>query len=146
MSDRVAGALLVVIGATYTALALTLQAAFFTDPLGPRFVPTAIGLFLMASASAIMIRPTRGISWPERWVWTKVVVALFVFIGYAYLLEPVGFLISTTLAFGLFSRLFGAPYWRGFLAGALFSLVLYAIFVWALDLYLPVGDVLEAWL
>lgn len=144
MSDRIVGALLMLLGGAYVALAFAFEAAFFTDPLGPRFVPVAIGLFMIGSAAALLVRPTRGVRWPGRRVWRKLVAALLVFVGYAYLLEPVGFIVATTVAFALFSRLFAAPYWRAFLAGAVFAGVLFALFVGALDLYLPAGAWFEA--
>lgn len=143
MSDRIAGILLVVLAIAYTVVAWGFRATFFTDPLGARFVPIAIGLFLLVTAAVLAARPTAAVEWPHRRTWLVLVVALVAFVAYAYLLEPLGFVIATTLVFAVFALIFEAGVVRGLLAGALFAGALYAVFAWALDLYLPTGTLVR---
>jgi putative tricarboxylic transport membrane protein len=89
------------------------------------------------------VRAQPTAKWPPRHVWPALVTGLIAFILYAYLLEPLGFMLATTLFFIVFGHLFAAKLWQGAVAGIGFSVVLYMVFVWGLHLYLPVGNIFE---
>ncbi len=65
---------------------------------------------------------------------------------YAYILEPLGFPISTFLLGTVSCLLFGAIIKTSIYAGALFSLVISFIFIVLLDISLPLGEVFAGFL
>ncbi|ADI13269.1 tripartite tricarboxylate transporter TctB family protein [Truepera radiovictrix] len=143
MSDRVAALLLLLLALFFGLEALSYRAGDFTDALGARAFPLAVTALLVPSALYLLLRPQPDKPWPPAPVWGVLGVAVATFIAYALLLEPLGFIFATTLFFVVFGAFFAAPWWRSALAGLAFSAALYAIFVWALDLYLPVGGLFE---
>lgn len=146
MSDRIAGIFLVALSIGYLLLASTYTAEFFSDPLGARFVPGMVGTFLLVASGSLIVRRPEPAEWPDGGTLLSLAIALAGFVAYALVLEPFGFVVSTTLVFTLFAALFGAALWKGFLTGVLFSSVLYLLFVRALSLYLPIGDLFERFL
>lgn len=143
MSDRITGVALLLVALAYGIEAWGFRATFYTDPLGARAFPLAIAVFLAPLAMFLIGRPQFAAKWPDLPAWPPLVVVLATFVGYALLLEPLGFFIATSLVFVVFALLYRISAWRGLVAGALFSAGLYALFVWGLSLYLPVGDLLE---
>jgi hypothetical protein len=59
------------------------------------------------------------------------------------IVDTVGFFIATTMVFIVYGLLFDARWWKTAIAGVLASFALYALFVWALDMYLPVGEIFK---
>lgn len=141
MSDRIAGLLLMLVALAYGFAAWSFRATFFTDPLGARFVPIAVAVFLLVSAAVLTARPKADIEWPHRNTWLVLTFGLIAFIAYAYLLDPLGFVLATTLVFAVFAKIFGASWLKGLVAGLLFAGTLYAVFSWGLGLFLPTGDI-----
>lgn len=141
MSDRIAGILLMVLAVAFGLAALDYRATFFTDPLGARFVPLVLSVFLLVCAAVLAARPKADIEWPHRRTWFVLLVGLAAFVAYAYLLEPLGFVVATTLVFAVFARVFAAGWMKGLVAGLVFAASLYAVFAWGLGLYLPTGDI-----
>lgn len=143
MSDRIAAIFLVVLCVGYLLLTATYTARTFSDPLGARFVPGGVGFFLLATSLVLIFRPPERVEWPDGGTLRSLGIALAGFVAYAYLLEPIGFVLATTLVFTLFAWVFGAALWKGLMVGTIFSVTLYYLFVYALALYLPFGDLLE---
>lgn len=143
MSDRVTAVLLLLLALWFGLEAWSYRAGDFTDNLGARAFPLAVTALLAPSALYLLFRAGPGSDWPGARVWPVLAVGVATFIGYGLLLEPLGFIVSTTLFFIIFGVLFSATLWRSLLAGVIFSAALYAIFVWALGLYLPIGDLIE---
>ena len=69
----------------------------------------------------------------------SLVVSLVVLVVYAMLLEPLGFVISTTLAVGTLSWRMGAPARNAFLTGLISAVVVFVLFNYGLALSLPAG-------
>ena len=143
MSDRIFSVLLIAVAGLFAALTQTFSVSLFADPLGPRFVPVAISVFLTGAAVALFIKPTHEAVWPAGAKLARLGVTLAVFVVYANALNPLGFVLATTLAFAAFATLFYAPPLRAAVAGLIFSLVAYGVFSVLLDLYLPTGAWLE---
>ncbi|MDZ7799746.1 MAG: tripartite tricarboxylate transporter TctB family protein [Trueperaceae bacterium] len=145
MSDRIAGGVTIAIAVAFMALAFTFRAGRFSDPLGARFVPIAIGVLVIAACVALLVKPRTTTTWPEAPTWARLALCLVAFVAYGYMLVPLGFIVATTLAFALFALLFRGPPLRSVVAAVLFSVAAYALFSMALDLYLPTGRLFEGW-
>jgi putative tricarboxylic transport membrane protein len=146
MSDRITGILLLLLATAFGVEALGFRATFFSDPLGARAFPLAIAGFLIPLSLILTFKPSAGAAWPQVSAWPPLVVVLVTFVVYALLLEPLGFVIATTLVFAVFAWLYRVKARFGLVTGLIFSAVLYAIFVRGLGLYLPVGDLVERWI
>ena len=59
--------------------------------------------------------------------------------AYAYLLEPLGFIVSTFLAVMVLGWLLGARLWQAGAAGVAIAVVLFVLFDTLLGLPLPAG-------
>lgn len=145
MSDRIASGVLIAIAVAFVAMAISIQPSPFTDPLGARWVPVLIGLFVVGSAVALLVQPRSKTRWPDAGTGSRLLVCLAGFIAYGFAMNPLGFIVSTTLAYTLFAVLFRGTPLRSLFAGAVFSVACYLIFSVALDLYLPTGKVFAGW-
>jgi len=143
-SERVAGALLILLGLAVGAEATTFNVSFLADPVGPKALPLLSALIFIGSGLLLVARPGAGPVWPARPVAVRMVAAAAAFGAFAALLRPVGFVVATTATVGVLSWLFGAS-WRRSLGAALgLSVALWYLFVWLLGLPLPLGAAWEA--
>ncbi len=117
----------------------------FRNP-GPGFLPFGTGLILGGLALAVLTKTLGGKSsgnkafWAERSRWPKVFLTLASIFAYGFLLEPLGFLLTTFLAMGFLFRIVEPQRWRTVIAGAFFSaLGAYLIFETWLKVELPKG-------
>lgn len=145
MSDRVAAGVMIVLAAVFIALAFTFTAGRFSDPLGARFVPIAVGVFVIAASIALLYQPRSKVDWPDTGTRVRLAACLAGFVAYGYMMIPLGFIVATTIAFTLFALLFRGRPLASVLAAAVFSVAAYALFSMALDLYLPTGRLFEGW-
>lgn len=141
---------------------------FASDPLGPRAFPLLAallialgGAFGIASARA---RPGQGAGQastpgstaapaptPEPGpahtpalpstasAGLRTTAAVVSFLLFALLLDPLGFVAATALEFTVLAVLFGGTAVRGFLAGLVFAVLVFLLFVQGLGLALPLG-------
>ncbi len=143
MTDRIAASVLIAISLAFIGMAFAIQRSFFTDPVGAKFVPIFVGVFLIGACVALLLRPRSHTQWPDAATWRRLLICLAGFIGYGLLMNPLGFIASTTIAFTLFALLFHGKPLRSVLAGAGFAVASYLLFSLALDLYLPTGRIFE---
>lgn len=70
-----------------------------------------------------------------RWVW----LGFAILVLYAFLIEPLGYLLSTVLFFVVYLRVFGGYRWTPIVAGSL-AIAVSATYLWAkLEMMLPRG-------
>lgn len=143
MSDRIASGVLIAVSIAFIVMATRVEISFFSDPVGPKLVPIVIGVFLIGASLALLFQPRSTPSWPDAPTWVRLALCLAGFVLYGYLLNPIGFIAATTVAYTLFAILFRGKPLPALLAGAVFSLASYALFSMALDLYLPTGRIFE---
>ena len=136
--------MLIAVSVAFIAMALAIKTSFFTDPLGAKFVPIFVGVFLIGACVALLVRPLSQTEWPAPATWRRMVLCLLGFIGYGFLMNPLGFIAATTIAFTLFALLFHGKPLNSLLAGATFAVAAYLLFDVALDLYLPTGRLFQA--
>lgn len=141
---RLLGAGLVAAAAGAAAVdALTFRVHFPTDPLGPAAFPLAGALLMGLGAVSFWLDPTPAAAWPGRDALTRIGLAILSFLTYALLLAPLGFVVATTLEFAVLAALFGGRPARSLVTGVVFSMALFALFVYALGLPLPLGFLLS---
>ena len=141
--DRILGLGLLVLAVAYGWAAQQWPEPFGgAEGVGPETFPTILSVVLVAGSLYLMIKPDPDAQWPVGKSALELVISLVVLVVYTLLLEPLGFVISTTLAVGTLSwRMGGAPL-RAFLTGLSSAVVVFVLFNYGLDLSLP-GGLLE---
>lgn len=140
LGDRVLGLGLLVLAVAYGWAAQQWPEPFGgAEGVGPETFPTILSVVLVAGSLYLMIRPDPDAQWPVRKSALELVVSLLVLVVYAFLLEPLGFVISTTLAVGTLSWRMGAAPRRAFVTGLASAVVVFVLFNYGLSLSLPAG-------
>ena len=139
-SDRVLGAIGLLGAAWYTITARTFDGTGFgSGPVGPKTLPTAIGILFGLLSLYLIIRPDQSPTWPTRragWQIALVVGASYV---YGQIIQPVGFILSSALMTIIIGILFRAPLTKLIPMSVLFPTVLAFVFNNWLSLRLPAG-------
>ncbi len=136
MTDRLIGLLLLALSIGYGVTAGSFQASF-GDPLGPAAFPMIVAVPVATLSLAMMIWPGPDAVWSLGRPMLMQGAALAVLLGYALLLEPLGFPLATALSVALLARLIGAAWLHGLIAGAGLAAILFFVFDWLLNLPLP---------
>lgn len=136
MTDRIVGLVLFALSIGYGVIAYGFEASF-GDPLGPSAFPMIIAVPAAMISLALVLKPGPDAVWPAGRPLMMQGAALAVLIGYALLLEPLGFPLATALGVTLLARLIGAGWIQGLAAGAGLAGFLYYLFDRLLDLPLP---------
>ena len=99
MTDRLSGLVLLAFALWFGVLAWRLPQSFFSDPVGSRTFPLVIAVFLVPLALLLMLRPSSGaVAWPPRSSLLPLALTVIILLAYAWLLQPLGFLVATFLA------------------------------------------------
>lgn len=139
-NDRVFGVLMIVLAVAYGWAATQFPEPFGgTEVVGPETFPQLLAVVLTLSSLYMVVRPDPDNAWPWSRTGVELVVAVIVLALYAGLLEPLGFIVSTTLAVGTLCWRMGARPLKAFVTGALSGVVVFIIFNFLLDLQLPLG-------
>ncbi|MDW7746404.1 tripartite tricarboxylate transporter TctB family protein [Halomonas sp.] len=139
-NDRTFGILMIVLAVAYGWGATQLPAPFGgSEAVGPETFPLLLAVVLGLSSLYMIVRPDPDNAWPWSRTGVELVVAVVVLVLYAALLEPLGFIISTTLAVGTLCWRMGSAPVRAYLTGAASGVVVFLVFNFALDLALPLG-------
>ncbi len=102
-SDRIFGLVATVLALAYIVSANQTQISFLTDPVGPKGFPILIGIIWAISAMFMVLRPDPQPEWPGLRTFGALAFAVFILVGYAYALKPLGFLLPTAVAAGVLS-------------------------------------------
>lgn len=138
--DRLLGLGLMVLAVAYGWVAQQWPEPFGgAETVGPETFPTILAVVLVAGGIYLMIKPDPDAQWPLGKSALELVVSLLVLVVYAMLLEPLGFVISTTLAVGTLSWRMGANPRGAFVTGLISAVVVFALFNYGLSLNLPAG-------
>ena len=152
--DRVVAILTIPIAIFLIYLAYSAPRSNIRQTLGPEAMPIAVLSLIIVCAVFIFINstaekekttpPTDAAAPPSIRVrlekYKTVVLVVFGLLVYGAMLEPVGFVISTTLLVFYSAQLFEKEKWvRNLIVSSLFSLSVYYSFVHLLDVLLPEG-------
>jgi len=139
-SDRVAGALLVVLALLIALESRAFTVGFVTDPLGPKAFPLVAAGLLLVGGVTLLIRPGKLSPWPRAEQLLRVAQGAACLFAYALLLGTLGFFVTTSLVITVFSlQLGGRPVPALFTAAGI-SAALYVLFFYLLDIALPLGS------
>jgi putative tricarboxylic transport membrane protein len=138
LSDRLTGLVLLVLSVAYGVAASGFQ-AMIGDPLGPAVFPLVLAIPLAAFSLYLLLRPDPEPDWPRGRAWFKQALSVAALLAYAYLLEPLGFVLTTLLAVVALACLLGGKPWQAAVAGAIIAVVLFVLFNNLLSLPLPTG-------
>lgn len=136
MTDRIAGIVFLAVSLGYVWLSLGYQAAY-SDPLGPALFPRVIGVPAILFSLMLAVWPRHQARWAGPDGLARQAAALGVLIGYALLLEPLGFVPSSFLALLCLSLLMGARPTQGLLLAGLAAPGLFLLFDRLMGLPLP---------
>jgi putative tricarboxylic transport membrane protein len=140
MSDRIAAAIVIVVALLVALEARTFTVGFVTDPLGPKAFPLVSAFLLLVGGVALQFRPVPVSNWPTRNRLLYVGGAFACLLGYALLLEFLGFFSTTLLAVCAFSLMLGGRPLASLATGASTAALLYVLFFYLLDIALPLGS------
>lgn len=141
--DRILGIGLLFLAIAYGWAAQQWPAPFGgVEAVGPRTFPTLLSIVLALSSLYLIVRPDPDNHWPGARTGLELVLAIVVLSAYAFLLEPLGFIIATTGAVGILCWRMGARPKSAFLTGLIGAVVVFVLFNYLLELSLP-GGLLE---
>lgn len=139
MSDRIFGAVGLLLAIFYGWATLQIEESFLSDAVGPKTFPLAIAAILGLSSLAIMLRPDTEPEWPTIGRLAEILAAVVVMVLYAHFLDVLGFVIATSLATAFLTWRLGTRPLQSLVAGVATALGIYVIFHLVLGLSLARG-------
>jgi len=136
MTDRIVGLVLLAFSIWYGVTARTYEASF-GDPLGPAALPMMLSVPAGLLSLALILRPDPEPQWATGRPLLRQLAAVAVLIGYAMLLDTLGFILATALGVMLLGRLLQSTWMKSALSGLVTSVVLFVAFDMLLGLPLP---------
>lgn len=109
MSDRIFGAIGLVLALFYAWAAMQIQESFLSDVVGPRVFPLVIAGVLGLASVWFLLRPDPEPDWPAWGPLAEIGFAVLVMIAYAQALPELGFVPATALASGYLTWRLGTP-------------------------------------
>lgn len=139
MYDRIFAGTLLGLSGLIAWAALQLEVPFQYEPLGPKAFPVILAGILALSALWLLFKPSKDDWFPSREVLLKLLLALGLMAGYAFLFERAGFIVATFLIGAVFSWLFSEPPLRAAVFALVMSVVSYFLLTTLLQLNVPAG-------
>jgi putative tricarboxylic transport membrane protein len=133
-SDRIFGLVAALVALAYIVSATQIQSSFLADPVGPRVFPIIIGVVAAISSMFLVFRPDPEPQWPVARSFAALGFAVVVLVAYAYALKPLGFLVPTAIVAAILSYQISPQARFAALTGASLSILLFALFRYALGL------------
>ncbi|MFD1696193.1 tripartite tricarboxylate transporter TctB family protein [Roseibium aestuarii] len=139
MSDRIFGAIGLLLAAGYAWAALIIEESFLSDAVGPKAFPLIIAVVLALASLAIFLKPDADPHWPSLGRLLEIFAAGGVMVVYALALPELGFVIATALAAGYLTWRLGSGALGSVATGICTSLGIYVVFHLVLGLSLAKG-------
>jgi putative tricarboxylic transport membrane protein len=136
---RLWGLFLLAAGVAVVVAASTIRSQDGWAAVGPRFVPLLVGCALIVLSALYLARPGEPEEAPE-FDWLAPLTVVGALVAYLLVLEPLGYVVATTLFFPLCARLLGSrsPL-RDAIAGLVLGVVVFVLFTQFLGVDLPAG-------
>ena len=139
-SDRILGLVCLLGAIWYTIEARTFEGTGFgAGPVGPKTLPTGVGVLFGVLALVLIVRPDTAPTWPSRSAWWQIAVVLASSYVYGQVIEPVGFILASAAMTIVMGLLFRAPARLLVPLGFAFPAGLAYVFNNWLELQLPAG-------
>ena len=140
MADRIFAGVLLLVVIAYSIIAFTvIRAPFQYDPLGPESWPQILGVVSIVCLIPLMLRPeVDSFGLPGR-TWKRIVALIVMLFGYAYLFQPLGFVLATFLFCTVLSLMLGASWLRAVVFGLATGVIGFFVCTTLLELNLPAG-------
>lgn len=139
-NDRIFGILMIILAVAYGWGTTQFPEPFGgSEAVGPDTFPRLLAIVLGLSSLYMVVRPDPDNAWPWSRTGIELIIAVVVLVLYAMFLQPLGFIISTTLAVGTLCWRMGSRPAKAYIIGAISGVVVYLVFNFALDLALPLG-------
>lgn len=139
-SDRALGLVCLAISVWYTAEARTFEGtAFSSGPVGPKTLPTAVGVLFGVLSLFLIVKADPEPSWPQAKAWWQIGLVIVSSYVYGQILDSVGFIVASAVMMIVMGLLFRAPLKLLVPLAVLFPVVLALIFNNWLELRLPPG-------
>ena len=139
-NDRVFGLIMLVIAVAYYYGATRFPVPFGgSEAVGPETFPKLLAVILAICSLYMIVKPDPDNHWPASRTFVELGIAVVTLIVYALLLEPLGFIVSTTLAVGTLCWRMGARPIKAYLTGLISGVVVFVLFTYGLELPLPLG-------
>jgi putative tricarboxylic transport membrane protein len=138
VSDRLTGLVLLLLAVAYGVTASSYE-AMIGDPLGPAVFPLVVAIPFGLFSLYLILRPDPEPDWARGRPLLMQVLSVLTLLLYAWLLEPLGFIVSTFIAVVVLGWLLGARLGQAGAGGAGIAVGLYLLFNNLLGLPLPAG-------
>ena len=140
LADRLLGIAMLLLAIAYGYGAQQFEEPFgMAETIGPEAFPTILSVILGLAGLALIVKPHTGQRWPDARTWLDMIAVLAALIVFALILEPVGFIIAATLFSFFVSWRMSAKPVKAFIIGFCYSIGLFLLFNYGLDLSLPAG-------
>lgn len=140
LSDRLLGLVCLVLAVWYTIEARTFEGTGFgSGPVGPKTLPTGLGVLFGLVSLYLVLRPDPSPRWPTRRATWQIAAVLVSSYLYGQLLQPVGFIVASAAISMVMGLMFRAPVRWLVPLSFLFPIVLAFVFNNLLELRLPAG-------
>lgn len=137
--DRGFGVVLFALAVFVAYGAWQMDVPFAYDPLGPKAFPLGLAAALAAMSLVMIWRPAPGTGLPRGATALRLVGVLAILFLYAVLFTRAGYLTTSVIAMAVLARIFGASWVKAGVTGVVLAAGSYGLFVYALDIVLPVG-------
>lgn len=139
MTDRIFGAIGLLLAAGYVWATLLIEESFMSDAVGPKAFPLIIAGILAIASITIILRPDPEPTWPGLARLLEIAMAAAVMVIYALALPEIGFVFATALAAAYLTWRLGTGLLGSVVAGCLTSVGIYVVFHLILGLSLAEG-------
>lgn len=138
-SDRVLGAVCVVVAIAMGIAARDYAAQISYEPVGPRAFPTLLAVMVGLAGAWLVLRPSGHSAAVATGRWFALLGCVAAIAAYAFVFQLLGFPVATALMAVPVGMAFGGN-WKQSLAGGIgLGLGLYVLFDKLLDVVLPTG-------
>jgi len=109
-SDRVLGFLCLALAVWYVLETRNFNLTTFgTGPVGPKTLPTMVGILFGLLALVLIAKPGESPSWGSPTVWSQLVAVVATSFMFGQLLEPFGFIVASTILAIVIGLFFNGP-------------------------------------
>jgi putative tricarboxylic transport membrane protein len=113
--------------------------SFGSGPVGPKTMPTLVGILFAGLALVLILKPDESPSWGSFAVWSRLAAIVATSFLFGQLLEPLGFIVASTLLAVVIGLFFKGPVTKLVPLSLVFAIVVAFIFNNWLELRLPTG-------